>query len=614
MLLAFLTVAVYGYISFNKAIKEKKTIDNYTEIVFITELIQQELLKARVHEKVFLQSGNPKFAAKLRINILHFKLDSYRLLKKLKGTGEQSLIDDAEEIVIKIEEYLDLFALIELAFLERGFNESSGLQQEIKKTRLQLLSLIPTALYHQIKSLELNTIYQYLNENSVKNQVEMDKLIKSKPDLPLSVITKLREYLSLFSQLIDNDIKIRKYLENIEDSSNLILDFVDSYLKNADFLLQSQKELSDKLIEQQNANLLFLIIIGVSIFLLTIRIIGREPLELASAMQEQSAILEAISDGIVAVNRKGDITVINQRAREILDIKNNVIGKHIFTLFPNSRLLEVMQSGKPEFFKEQKVGKITIITTRVPIRLKDKITGGVASFREKGELARLAEELTQVKQYINALRANNHEFQNKLHTIQGMIQLGQHKEVIHYVQEVRNSHSKKILLYLDNIKEPKVSSILLGKYNLATELGISFFLDEESKLERINDCIDVPSLVSIIGNLIQNAIEAVGQIKPGKKCIWVKISESDKTYFITVKDSGPGIAKEDFSRIFDKGFSTKVKSKYTTVLDNDNHSENMGMGLYITQNKVANLNGRIQFNSDNETVFEVIVPKPSNIF
>jgi PAS domain S-box-containing protein len=237
-------------------------------------------------------------------------------------------------------------------------------------------------------------------------------------------------------------------------------------------------------------------------------IFGMEPYEIASMFNEREALLEAIREGILAVDKNGSITVINSEARRILGIRDNVQGRNVTEVIPNSRLVEVIESGVAEYDQEQRIKDVRVLTNRVPVKLKDQVIGAIASIRDMTEVNIMAEELTGVKKYVEALRVQNHEFSNRLHTIAGLIQLGEYDKAIDDICNYKTSQQNIISFITRRIKDPSVAGLILSKSGRCKELGIEFHLDEGCYLGPLKD-IDSNSLVIIIGNLLENAIEAV---------------------------------------------------------------------------------------------------------
>ena len=133
-------------------------------------------------------------------------------------------------------------------------------------------------------------------------------------------------------------------------------------------------------------------------------------------------------------------------------------------------------------------------------------------------------------------------------------------------------------------------------------------MDEESFLETLPRHIDQNGIVSIIGNLIDNAVDTVLEQESGKREIWVKIWECENSIWITVRDNGRGIPDEISDRIFERGFSTKHSYGTNELKRTDNDEKQRGMGLYITQNHVLSMSGNIRFRVEDGTLFEVNIP------
>ena len=146
-------------------------------------------------------------------------------------------------------------------------------------------------------------------------------------------------------------------------------------------------------------------------------ILGLEPEEIATLVEQREAMVQAISEGIVAIDSSTRITMFNEAASKILGIKaSEAIGRPVLEVIPHSRLPKVMTLDSPMSNEEVPVRSKIMVSNLVPIHLKGTVTGAVAVFRDKTEVQRLAEELTGVKKFVEALRVQNHENLNKLHT------------------------------------------------------------------------------------------------------------------------------------------------------------------------------------------------------
>ncbi|MBB2480332.1 sensor histidine kinase [Bacillus sp. APMAM] len=335
-------------------------------------------------------------------------------------------------------------------------------------------------------------------------------------------------------------------------------------------------------------------------------ILGLEPKEIARLYQEKHAILESIHEAIIAVDKEGGITVVNETAHKILKIPLNMIlrGKKIDDVIENSRLLEVVKAGKAEYDQEFMILGEVYLVNRIPIFDKHgKVIGAVASFRNKNDLSKLLQELSHVKAYAEGLRAQTHEYSNRLYTLLGLIQLGSYKEAIDFISKEVDVTQGFIHFLMKEIPDPVLAGFILGKFSLASELKINFTVDEYSSFKDIPKEISRDSLVTIIGNLINNAFDAVRENGKEEKQVILFLTDLGKELIIEVEDNGKGIDSETTKRIFQKGFTTKDRQF------------NAGIGLSLVQQAVYLLGGTITFSTKvgEGTHFTVAIPKNRGI-
>lgn len=329
---------------------------------------------------------------------------------------------------------------------------------------------------------------------------------------------------------------------------------------------------------------------------------GLEPKEIGLLYQEKRAILETIHEGIIAINAEGIITLANQTAIRLIDPlerEEEITGKHIRDVIPESRLHEVIQSGEAQFDQELVINESMVVANRLPIfDRQHQVVGAVSSFRNKSELLRLTEELTQVKRYTEALRSQTHEYSNKLYTIYGLIQLESYQEAMDLITHETDVHQNLIHFLLREIPDPMLGGILIGKFNRANELKVSLEIDKKSTFKDIPGDISRKHLVTIIGNLIDNALEAVLAAGHDHRMVKTYLSDTGDELLIEIEDNGAGIAEEAADRLFEVGFSTKGEG-------------NRGFGLAIVEQAVQQLRGTISFRprSRGGAVFTVKIPK-----
>lgn len=325
-------------------------------------------------------------------------------------------------------------------------------------------------------------------------------------------------------------------------------------------------------------------------------LLGLEPDRLAQVYREHAGLIEAMHEGVIGVNRRGRITLINKRARELLEVENSVTeGMEIDKVMPNPHLARVISTGEAEFDYEKRMKNRTFIASMVPVRENERVVGAVETFQDRTQLLRMAEELTGIKQLVEALRASSHEFSNKLHAILGLLELGEYDHAKEYIQQTQQSHGQLQRRMLHAFKDPMIAGLMLGKYNVAKEQGVELVITPGSSLGPLHSETISHSLVLIIGNLVDNAFDAVREGKPENGCITLDIKQDNRIITMRVRDNGVGIPPENAEAIFSRGFSTK--------------GEGRGTGLHLVRQEVTMLGGDIAVrNGKGETVFMVSIP------
>jgi sensor histidine kinase regulating citrate/malate metabolism len=315
-------------------------------------------------------------------------------------------------------------------------------------------------------------------------------------------------------------------------------------------------------------------------------IFGMEPADISRLLQERSAMLESIREGIIAIDQEARITLINMEAHRLLKaagITGAVVNRQIADYWPELRLEHVLASGEGKQDQELELGGISLLVSSLPVRMDGEIAGAIATFRDKTELAVLAERLSGISVYADALRAGAHEFMNKLHVIMGMIHMGLYDELQQYILGTASNYQKEIGSITSQIKDSVMAGFLLGKLSRAREAGIELLLTEESYLPESSDPQVIHELITIAGNLLDNAMEALGGSDAGEcgsKRIELAFHYEEGRLLCEVSDNGPGIPEALQEQIFVQGFSSK--------------GEHRGIGLYLVRKSVDKLQGYLQ--------------------
>lgn len=329
-----------------------------------------------------------------------------------------------------------------------------------------------------------------------------------------------------------------------------------------------------------------------------------EPEEIARLLQERNIILNSVREGIININASGIITVVNSEARTLLkqaDISDtdDLCGKSAMDVLKNVPLHDIIKEGRSFADASIKFGNTIFVMTAVPLLGldgSDKILGAVITFRKKSVVEEMANQLTGFKNYATALRAQTHEFMNKMHVIMGLINMKAYDELKNYTQEIAYNRQSEVSYIVTRLKDITLSGFILGKISRSRELDIDFSLTDESELHGDLDVPSVHDLVLIVGNLIENAFDALKNFD-GERIVNLSILDFDKEIVIVVEDSGPGMSEETIKKIYRRGFSTKGDSGH-------------GFGLFLAKQSVDSLNGTISVESSlgEGTVFTVRLP------
>ncbi|WP_028546132.1 ATP-binding protein [Paenibacillus taiwanensis] len=328
---------------------------------------------------------------------------------------------------------------------------------------------------------------------------------------------------------------------------------------------------------------------------------GLEPAAIGRLYREKETLIESIKEGIIAVNETGQITTINQAAFELMGLRERqLIGAHIYELFPQTCLMQVIQSGHAQYNVDMKIADKVLVANRVPIVDEhNQVIGAVSSFRSKSDLYALTEQLSQLRNYADGLRAQTHEYSNKLHLIAGLIQLESYQEALDVISKESDIHESFTQFMMRELPDPIIGGLLIGKFNRAHEMGVNLVMDPASCFKDVPAQIDRFKLVTIIGNLLDNALEAVLQNECEDKLVHVMITDWGQEVMIEIEDNGVGIPNDVGEHIYRLGFTTKA-------------GEHRGFGLILVKQAVEELRGILMYHAREDaqgTVFTVIIPK-----
>lgn len=315
---------------------------------------------------------------------------------------------------------------------------------------------------------------------------------------------------------------------------------------------------------------------------------GLEPHEIAKMYVERTETFNAMHEGIIAVDKEMNITIFNEKAADILGVTRKIedcIGQKIYDVLPDTRLPEIVETATPVYDQELYINHHSILSNRVPIIVNGELVGAVAMFKDLTAVKKLAEEVTGVKAFVQALRVQTHEHKNKIHTIAGLLQLGHTKQALEYVTVTTENEASLTKFLNERFHNENISGLLLSKVSYGKELGIEVEIDRKSHFKRFPPLLDHHDFVVLFGNLIENAFEALNVLSKEDKYVAISVDEHDGVLAIAVTDNGIGMTKEVQERMFENGFSSKA-------------SENRGIGLHLVYEIVRKGNGDIEVTSE----------------
>ena len=335
-------------------------------------------------------------------------------------------------------------------------------------------------------------------------------------------------------------------------------------------------------------------------------LMGYEPDTFTAMYKIRDGILESLEEGIIAVDSKGCIQFANEAAIKMLnkgdgDKSRNTVGQNIGSAGNGTVLLNTLESGEKEFNISS--ADADILIDSIPIKEDNAVVGAVGILHNRAEYTKLMEDLAGNRYLVDSMRANNHDFTNKLHVILGMIQMGMYDEATAYIQNISMVQRESISRIMNAVSEPSVAALLIGKIARASELNIKFVLRENCSYCPSDMKLPSEALVTVIGNLLDNAFDAMNNNADYRapKELMFGIYSRPGAVLITVDDTGCGIDKQDMDRIFENGYSTKGDGRGTGLYQVKSIVERLGGAVNVESQKGAGTSFSVSFSKNIKT-------------
>ena len=313
-------------------------------------------------------------------------------------------------------------------------------------------------------------------------------------------------------------------------------------------------------------------------------LMGYEPDTFTAMYKMRDNILETLEEGIMAFDAAGVVQYANCAAERMLcgDACEDLTGRSADSLGDEILSRAIKSAGRSTHVNLAHEG---ILLDRVPILEDGCAVGAIAILHNRGEYARLMEELSGTRYLVDSMRANNHDFTNKLHVILGLIQMGMYDQASAYIQNITMVQRENISRVMNAVDEPAVAALLIGKIARASELNVKFVLREGSRYCAADMNLPSEMLITVIGNLLDNAFDAMNESTDYDRHreLMFGIYSKPGAVLICVDDTGIGIRPENLDRIFENGYSTK--------------GEGRGVGLYQIRAMIESYGGTISVES-----------------
>ncbi|HEY3994597.1 MAG TPA: ATP-binding protein [Mycobacterium sp.] len=285
--------------------------------------------------------------------------------------------------------------------------------------------------------------------------------------------------------------------------------------------------------------------------------LGLRPAEITGLVRTQAAVLQGIGEGVLAADTSGYTTFVNDEACRLLEIANET-GRPVDQIGLTPRVLDVFNAADSAPMLASVGERIVVVSAR-PVSREGRALGTVLVVRDRTDVESLTRQLDAVQVMSTVLRAQRHEFANRLHLLNGLLQAGHVDEGLQYLEEVLGSGPLgSALPGIEAIHDAYLQAFLAAKGAAAREAGVTLTIGENTWVSgRLVLPVDV---TTVLGNLLDNAIDAARTGRNNVKEVEVELLQDGSTLHITVADSGDGVAPDFVDHLFTEGTTTKPDS------------------------------------------------------
>jgi len=352
---------------------------------------------------------------------------------------------------------------------------------------------------------------------------------------------------------------------------------------------------------------------GVAVALLLARRLKRQTFgleldEIAGLLQEREAMLHGIREGVVAVDPSGRFSLLTDQAHHLLGTTPADRGRAVEDVLPPGDLRDLLRDPGDAADRLVLLDGRFLVGSRMRVAHGGRDIGSVVTLRDRTELESALRELDAVRGLTDALRAQQHEFSNRMHVMSGLLEMRRFEEAIGYAIEVDATTTGLAGALEAGISNPRLVALLLAKVTVGRERGVEITVSAGPRVEVDDATAD--ALVTVVGNLVDNAVEAVGAPdairyrSPGEvPSVSVVLGQDSAGVVVEVADNGPGIPPGAVASIFNGGWSTKLVPG----------GRARGIGLALVHQVVAQLGGAIEVEEGRGAQFRVVLPAGGDV-
>ncbi len=318
--------------------------------------------------------------------------------------------------------------------------------------------------------------------------------------------------------------------------------------------------------------------------------------QLRSMVEYYDAVLHAVAEGLLLTDLGGRLRLANDEAVRLLGLPPDAVGRPVAELGLAEPLVAALTDDEPRTDALHLTAERVLVLNKARAQWQGRAMGFVATLRDRTDLEHLTGELDSARGLSEALRSQAHESANRLHTIVSLIELGHPERALDFATDELHLSQSLTDQVVGATNEPALTAVLLGKAAQASERGIDFRVGEGITWPA--DAAPARDVVTVVGNLIDNAFDAVAQVEGGERRVTVDSTVRAGEVVLTVADTGPGLPTDAVEEVFRRGYSTKAQGQ----------AGRRGIGLALVAQTVQRLGGTLAVEGPPGALFTVRLP------